>query len=223
MFNFRNIDTVLLDMDGTLLDLHFDNQFWLHLVPQKYAEKHQMNLADAQAKMLTKYDKVKGTLDWYCLDYWTKELDLPIVELKYELSHLIQMRTDVPPFLKALKQANKHIVLLTNAHPDSLAVKLEQVPLADYLDLTISTHQFGYAKEAPQLWQAVEQQLKYDPSRCLFVDDNEPLLVVARTCGIGFQLGVANPDSKQQHKTFTEFDSITDFTTLIPAIEQSIS
>lgn len=199
MFDFRHIDTVLLDMDGTLLDLHFDNQFWLNLVPQKYAQKHQISLDDARIHMMTKYNDVKGTLDWYCLDYWTKTLDLPIVQLKHELSHLIQMRDDVPPFLSALKQANKHIVLLTNAHPDSLALKLEQVPLGPYLDVTLSTHQFGYAKEAPQLWQAVEKHLGYVPARCLFIDDNEPLLGIAKSCGIGHVLGVANPDLSLIH------------------------
>jgi 5'-nucleotidase len=32
--DWNNIDTVLLDMDGTLLDLAFDSQFWLQDVPQ---------------------------------------------------------------------------------------------------------------------------------------------------------------------------------------------
>ena len=34
------IHTVLLDMDGTLLDLRFDNHFWRELVPERYAERH---------------------------------------------------------------------------------------------------------------------------------------------------------------------------------------
>ncbi|MCP4043692.1 MAG: haloacid dehalogenase, partial [Gammaproteobacteria bacterium] len=33
VINWNSIHTVLLDMDGTLLDLHFDNQFWLEHVP----------------------------------------------------------------------------------------------------------------------------------------------------------------------------------------------
>ena len=38
VLDWDSIDTVLLDMDGTLLDLHFDNHFWLEFVPHKYAE-----------------------------------------------------------------------------------------------------------------------------------------------------------------------------------------
>lgn len=219
MFDFQHIDTVLLDMDGTLLDLHFDNQFWLHLLPQKFAQKHQLNHNEAMDRLMDLYQQAKGTLNWYCLDYWQDTLDLPILELKQELVHLIQIREDVPPFLKALKQANKHLVLLTNAHPNSLQLKLEQVPLAQYLDDMLSTHQFGYPKEAPQLWQAVGQHLGYQPERCLFIDDNEPLLAIAKQCGIGYVLGVANPDSKKPANALVDHPSITDFRTLIPLIK----
>ncbi len=36
MIDWDNIDTVLLDMDGTLLDLGFDNWFWQPHVPEQY-------------------------------------------------------------------------------------------------------------------------------------------------------------------------------------------
>ena len=46
-----DIDTVLLDMDGTLLDLHFDNHFWLELLPQRYAELHGISRAMAELEL----------------------------------------------------------------------------------------------------------------------------------------------------------------------------
>ena len=45
---WSDIDTVLLDMDGTLLDLHFDNHFWLEHLPQRYAELHGVSRAMAE-------------------------------------------------------------------------------------------------------------------------------------------------------------------------------
>ena len=72
MFDWEDIDTVLLDMDGTLLDLHFDNHFWLEYVPQRYAEQHGISLDAAKQELMQRYRQVEGTLDWYCVDYWSR-------------------------------------------------------------------------------------------------------------------------------------------------------
>ena len=40
MLPWFEIDTVMFDMDGTLLDLHFDNFFWLKLVPEHFSKHH---------------------------------------------------------------------------------------------------------------------------------------------------------------------------------------
>ena len=89
MIDWNTIDTVLLDMDGTLLDLHFDNQFWQHHVPLRYAEKCDISLQQARDYLQQEYQKVVGQIQWYCLDYWQHKLDLPIAQLKHEIKHLI--------------------------------------------------------------------------------------------------------------------------------------
>jgi len=38
--NWSEIDTILLDMDGTLLDLNFDLHFWMEYLPLVLANKH---------------------------------------------------------------------------------------------------------------------------------------------------------------------------------------
>ncbi len=218
MPDFRHIDTVLLDMDGTLLDLHFDDQFWLELVPKRFAEKNRLSEAEAKAQIYARYQAVAGQLQWYCVDYWQAQLELPIAELKQELKHLIQLRPDVPPFLKALKAAGKQVVLVTNAHPKSLSLKVEQTQLDSYLDALISTHQFGASKEELSLWRQLQQHLGYDSARTLFVDDTVNLLYVARQAGIGQVLAVKNPNSQKPMNEITEFEAVSDFTQLIPLI-----
>lgn len=73
MINWDSIQTVFLDMDGTLLDLHYDNHFWLAHVPQRYAEQHGMDPESAHADLAVRYQRVVGTMQWYCVDYWTRE------------------------------------------------------------------------------------------------------------------------------------------------------
>ena len=132
--NWSEIETVLLDMDGTLLDLHFDTFFWLTLVPQKIALKHSISLEQANAVMAKELAKVQGHIQWYCLDYWSELLDLDIATMKYEVDHLIALREDTLPFLDALKQSGRRVILLTNAQQGSLSLKLERTKLDEHID-----------------------------------------------------------------------------------------
>lgn len=216
MLNWHEIDTILFDMDGTLLDLHFDNHYWLELIPQKLAEKHGITKEQAFEELTKKYQKVEGQIEWYCLDYWQQQLDLPIVELKQEIKHLITVREDVPEFLQALKMAGKKLILLTNAHPDSLSLKIEQTAFDVHLDALVSTHEFGVSKESQSLWQQVEQKLGFDKERTLFVDDSLAVLEAAKLYGIKHLLAVANPDSTKEARTLPGYLSVEDYRTLLP-------
>lgn len=218
MLNWANIETVLLDMDGTLLDLHFDNHFWMEHTPKAYATKHNIPLQQAKTQLQQQNDAVFGQLEWYCLDYWQKELDLPIIELKKEIQHLIKLRPDTIPFLDALKRAGKTVVLVTNAHPDSLSLKVEKTQLDEHIDLLISCHKYGVSKESQSLWKQLQQELKFDPEKTLFVDDSERILLSAQKFGIKHLLAVANPDSKKPAKEITGFDNVTDYRTLLTEI-----
>ncbi|MEE2002265.1 GMP/IMP nucleotidase [Alkalimonas sp. MEB108] len=218
MLNWDQIDTVLLDMDGTLLDLHFDNHFWLEHLPRRWAQLTNRTPEQAKAELQAEYAQLTGKLEWYCLDYWGKRLQLPITELKREVMDKIRMRDDVPAFLSALKDSGRHIVLVTNAHPDSLSLKIERTDLAKYIEQLISTHEFGVAKESWALWQKLQDRLGFDPERTLFVDDSLPILQAAEEFGIRHLLAVANPDSQQALRQIEQYPAISDYHQLLAAI-----
>ncbi|WP_416306936.1 GMP/IMP nucleotidase [Neptunicella sp. SCSIO 80796] len=218
MLTWNEIDTVLLDMDGTLLDLHFDNHFWMEHIPRKYAANNSLSLAQARARLDIEFIKVAGTLDWYCLDYWAGILKLDIVAAKREIQHLISMRDDTVPFLDALQTSGRQVVLVTNAHPDSLSLKVERTQLDQHIDQMISTHQFGVSKESQSLWQQLHHHLNFDPKRTLFVDDSLPILNAAKQFGIAHLLAVSNPDSKLPPRDIVDFHATEDFRTLTDAI-----
>ncbi len=215
---WAQIDTVLLDMDGTLLDLHFDNYFWLEHVPQKISEIEGISLQQAKTRMSEAYAAVTGTIHWYCLDYWSDKLGLDIVAAKREIEHLIGMRDDTLPFLDALKASGREVVLVTNAHPDSLSLKIERTQLDSHINNLISTHEFGVTKESLSLWQQLHQRLGFDPARTLFVDDSVNLLHTAREFGIAHVLAVANPDSKGSVRIIDDVPAITDYRTMLEDI-----
>lgn len=215
MLNWSKIDTVLLDMDGTLLDLHYDSHFWLNVIPAQHALARGISLDAAKADILKRYQAVSGQIQWYCLDYWEQQLSLPIMELKRESQHLIKMREDVPHFLTELKKAGKELILLTNAHPESVMLKFEHTAIDNYLDGVVSTHEYGVSKEQQSLWHQVQKDLGFNKQRTLFVDDSVPVLNAAREYDIEHLLAVANPDSQQPHNEIADYLSVTDYRKII--------
>ena len=209
------IDTVLLDMDGTLLDLHFDNHFWMEHLPQRYADLHGVSRAMADMELQPLFERNAGQLQWYCLDFWSTELNIPVRELKLETAHLIALRADADTFLAAVKRAGKRVILITNAHRDSLSLKLERIELAPYFERLISSHDYGFPKENPQFWDALHADIHFDPARSLFIDDTLPILRSARDFGVGHLLAVKAPDSQKGPKDTAEFAAVDDYRDLI--------
>lgn len=215
-FDWNSIDTVLLDMDGTLLDLHFDNFFWLNYLPRRYAEHHGVCPDQASRELHTRFAEKRGTLDWYCLEYWSTELAVNIRQLKEEIDHLIQERPYVQEFLHELGVTGKQRVLITNAHPQSLDLKLATTGIDPLLDTVVSSHQYRAPKEEPAFWHQLHRHIPFDPARTLFVDDTERILSVARDFGIQHLLCIAQPDSKAEPRQTCEFPTITHFNELLP-------
>ena len=215
---WRDIDTVLLDMDGTLLDLHYDNHFWLEHLPQRYAELHGISRAMAELELMPLFERNAGQLKWYCLDFWSAELKIPVRELKLETADLIALRPDADTFLAAIKKAGKRVILITNAHRDSLSLKLERIELAPYFERLISSHDYGFPKESPQFWDALHADIGFDPARSLFIDDTLPILRSARAYGVAHLLAVKQPDSNKGPKDTEEFAALGDYRALLEGL-----
>ena len=218
MFDWSRIDTVLLDMDGTLLDLHFDNHFWLEYVPQCYAAEKGLSEAEAKTELLARYADIQGTLEWYCVDHWTRQLGLDIALLKEEVDHLIAVHPHVIEFLDLLADAGKRRVLVTNAHQKSLQLKMRRTRLHDRLDQVICAHDLGLPKEDPEFWNRLQQHEAFDPARTLFVDDSLAVLRSARAYGISRLLAILLPDSRQAQRETGEFDAVPGFAEVLPGL-----
>ena len=199
--DWTRIDTVLLDMDGTLLDLRFDNWFWQELVPGLYAAEHGLSLPEAFLRLRPKFRETRGTIQWYCIDHWSRELGLDIAALKRTTFDYMGYLPGAEDFLVRLGAAGKRRVLVTNAHPLTLAVKAERVGLGTHFDAVYSSHAFGAPKESADFWPRLQAAEPFALGRTLFVDDSLPVLRAAEAFGVGWLRAVRRPDTGQPPQT----------------------
>ncbi|HED33168.1 MAG TPA: GMP/IMP nucleotidase [Gammaproteobacteria bacterium] len=216
MIDWTKITTVFLDLDGTLLDLRFDNHFWLEYVPQCYADKHGLDIDQSHKTLKQKYSEAYGSLNWYCVEYWTEELGLDIAGLKQSIRGKICVRPHVEEFLQALHMRGKRVVLVTNAHPLSFEVKLQETGLGHYFHRIITSHALSYAKEEAEFWQKLEEIEPVDKTATLFIDDNFTVLDAARQYGIEHLLAIKQPDSGEADKEHPHYHLLESFEEIKP-------
>jgi putative hydrolase of the HAD superfamily len=193
-----HIHTLLLDLDGTLLDLAFDSHFWLEVVPEYYGRKRGMSAEAALRDEITpRLRDAEGTLNWYCLDHWSRMLELDLSAIKSEHDERIAWLPGAREFLARQRAAGRRLVLATNSHPETLRIKDEKVAIRPHLDAVFSSHQFGAPKEHAEFWLRLANVEPFDPARTAFIDDNPKVLHAARAAGIACVIAVTDPDSSR--------------------------
>ena len=215
--DWEKVNTVLLDLDGTLLDLHFDNYFWMTHLPERYAEQHAMPLNEATDKLRALVQQYAGTLQWYCLDHWSELVGMDIPALKIDIQHKIRTRPHAEAFLKFLNAQQKKVVLATNAHRKGLSLKLETTKIEHHFDRIVSSHDYAQPKESAEFWHTLLERENIDPQTSIFVDDNVQVLRAAKAFDFYALICITQPDSQKPSSPSEEFIDIVDFHEIMPA------
>jgi len=206
--DWEAIDTVLLDLDGTLLDLAYDNYVWMGRIPELYAQANGLSIPEAQAAIAPKFRAWAGKLEWYSIEFWSRELALDIDQVHREEAGRVGWLPGARGFLEALRERGKRLALMTNAHPSILEIKHARTGVLDFLDAAYTSHGFGAPKEDPRFWEAARAAEGYDPARTLFVDDSAAVLHSAIRSGLRWVYGVRRPDSSATPHAHEEFESV---------------
>jgi 5'-nucleotidase len=209
------ITHILLDMDGTLLDKYFDDYFWEHLVPEKYADEHRITFGRAKEELLAKYKSHEETLNWTDVEFWSRELGLDILALKEQIRHLIEVHPHVENFLELMRSRKKKVYIATNAHDKVLAMKLKKTEIGKYLTGAITSAEMGFPKEKLEFWRRAEKKLGFRKEHTLFVDDTLAVLRTAKEYGVGYIVYKARGNSKVAPGHSPDFTTVTDFDELL--------
>ena len=209
-------DTLMLDMDGTILDLAFDNYVWRDLMPRRYAAANDIGLEEARDALFARYRAAQGNLEWYCLDHWNDRLGIDVVKIHHDATHRIGYLPGALEFLRKVHASDMRVLLVTNSHPDTLDLKDAVTGLADYFDGLYSSHDYGHAKESRAFWHALQEDVGFDVETTLFVDDSRPVLRSAKAYGVKMLVRVTRPDTSQPRRSDDEFRGVERVGDLLP-------
>ena len=205
----QQCETLMLDMDGTILDLAFDNYVWKQLVVTRYAEHNGLEYRVARDRLYAKYMSIQGDLEWYCLDHWSERLGFDVLKLHHEVHDRIEYLPGAESFLATVRDSAVRVLLVTNSHPDTLRLKEETLKFSGYFDAMYSSHSYGHAKERQEFWQALQDEEGFDPETTVFVDDTVPVLRSALEYGIKMPVVVTYPDTSEPLRENGEFAGVT--------------
>lgn len=214
--DWNAIDTVLLDMDGTLLDLNFDNHFWQQHLPRRFAEHHGRDHEEVCQELKAQFKRHEGTLPWYSVDFWSDQLAIDLMLLKEEIAHLIDIHPGVLEFLAAARGGGKRLLLVTNAHHKSLDLKMQRTGLAMHFDAMVTSHELGLPKEDVAFWDKLRAVQHFDPARTLLVDDTLSVLDSAHAYGIAELRTICRPDTCQPERDNMRYAALKSFLDLLP-------
>tara|TARA_B110000003_G_scaffold42925_1_gene40348 strand:- start:1416 stop:2084 length:669 start_codon:yes stop_codon:yes gene_type:complete len=195
-----NCKTLMLDMDGTILDLAYDSSIWLDLVPREYAKIKGISLDEANLRLNKYFVSMQGTLQWYSLDNWSDLLDIDILKIHEEQKDNIQYLKDAEYFLNKINTYDIRLILVTNSFRSILDLKSEVTGLNKYFDEMYVSHDFGAPKESQLFWERFKKIESFDCSQTTFVDDTESVLDSAQEFGIDSLVQITLPDSRQKEK-----------------------
>jgi putative hydrolase of the HAD superfamily len=200
---FKDIECLLIDMDGVILDNAYDNDFWQNQIPEVIADSKGIAFDDAKRLAIQIFNYKKNTKDWYDVDYWSNMLDIDIEAQKRSEKSFsrISLYDGVIDTLSVLKNKTK-MILITNAHRKTLNIKLEKYNLTSYFDEMVCAHELNYVKEDIQLWYMLRSKYRLDYEKTLLVEDTINNINVGLSAGISGAIYVGD-------EKFTVSDKIT--------------
>ncbi len=219
--NWCSTDVALLDMDGVLLDLAFDDHFWRHALPDRYARVHGLDETTTRARFADWYAQHHGTIQWYDLHFWSRQVGFDVPHLKIHERHHIQVLPGTVRFLQHLKQHRCKRILLTNCHPTAMRLKLAVTGIGRHLDQIVSAFHLDDIKESPSFWPKLEAHLKYPPDRTVLIEDSAANLDAAAEAGFAHLLHMSRPNSKKAAQPHPDYRSEPSLTALLDEARQS--
>ncbi|MDO8492491.1 MAG: HAD family hydrolase [bacterium] len=165
---------ISFDLQGTLSDDAFSDEFWLEFLPKLYSESRKVSLAEAKEALKNKF-KEYGRYDYryYSVRYWIKELDL---KLKFDE---IRRQINTKPFLFAdtleiIEELYGKVKLIIISSTTNEFIEAELGDKRKYFDhIYSSLDSFGIAGKPKELYLKIVEILGIKPSEMIHIGNSE--------------------------------------------------
>ncbi len=185
MISFQEIEAVVFDMDGVIID---SLEIWGKAEREVFASVG-VEVTDELTKVTEMMTTTEVTQFWYDKQPWS-EPSLEEVENKViqYVAKLINEEgkaiSGVEDTVHKVNAKGSKIGLATNSPACLIPVVLEKLNIADYFNATTSAEFEVTGKPDPSIYLTIARKLSVMPEKCLVIEDSRSGVLAAKRAGM---------------------------------------
>jgi len=168
----KSLKIISFDVDGTLVDLEYNDLIWFKEIPELVAKKKKVSFERSLKFVCEEYAKLgEHNLNWYDINYWISYFGIEIspdkIFEKYEPQ--VKIYPEVIPLLEELKK--KYILIVITAMPrEFLIPKMKN--LEKYFKFSFSALSDFKELKNSEIYSKISKALNVHPEQILHIGDH---------------------------------------------------
>lgn len=163
------IKYISLDLQGTLSNSKFSDNFWLEIIPQKYAEKFKITIEEAKQVLKQKF-KECGVYNilYYDDKYWAQYLNF---DVKQELDQSLIIPSINKEIYEYFDKINLPKIIISTTTDLFINYELKE-KVKDFEKIYSCVDYFKIGGKTKEVYQKVAKELNVNPEEILHIGDN---------------------------------------------------
>lgn len=163
------IKYISLDLQGTLSNSKFSDNFWFEIIPQKYAEKFKITIEEAKQVLKQKF-KECGVYNilYYDDKYWAQYLNF---DVKQELDQSLIIPSINKEIYEYFDKINLPKIIISTTTDLFINYELKE-KVKDFEKIYSCVDYFKIGGKTKEVYQKVAKELNVNPEEILHIGDN---------------------------------------------------